>query len=299
MEVIRLSGYTLEEKLSIARRHLIPNLLKKHALGPDEMTFNARAIRRIIADHAREAGVRALEKALSACMRKVAAGRAEGTITETVTISSENTAEYLGKPRFVDDPLMRRMRPGVVRGLAWTPLGGNTLYVEAIAVPGERNIKLTGQLGEVMVESSHIAYSLVSSGWRQFGIAEEFFDKATIHLHVPAGATPKDGPSAGITMATALVSLALKRRVPARLAMTGELTLTGRVLPVGGIKEKVLAAKRSRVKVLILPSENDKDFAEIPEHVRRGLDVRFVSDYAEVYDLVFKGGLKTSPGVAG
>ncbi len=292
MEVIRLSGYITAEKLAIAKRHLVPKVLEKNALKRDQLRFTEAGIRAIIDGHAREAGVRALEKALNACARKVAAGIAEGTVGEAVAITARNLDDYLGKPRFTDDPLMRRRRAGVAMGLAWTPLGGSTLYIEAIKVPKMNEpLKLTGQLGEVMQESTHIAYSVVRSSLARLGIDKQFFDNISIHLHVPAGATPKDGPSAGITMATALVSLASGRKVPAGVAMTGELTLTGRVLPVGGVKEKVIAAKRSGVRQIILPSESRKDFEEIPAHVRKGMTAHFVEDYREVYALVFNGGL--------
>jgi len=231
--------------------------------------------------------VRAFEKALGGCLRRIAAGRAEGTISERVSITPANLEEYLGKPRFTDDPLMRHGRPGVVMGLAWTALGGSTLYIEAQAVPGPTGTTLTGQLGGVMKESCQIAYSLVTAHARDLGIREDFFKDRTIHIHVPAGATPKDGPSAGITMATALVSLGRHRRPPAGWAMTGELTLTGRVLPVGGVREKVIAARRSKVRHVILPKANEKDFSEVPERVRRGLTAHYVEDFNEVVALVF------------
>jgi ATP-dependent Lon protease len=290
MEVIKLSGYILQEKLFIGKRHLIPRLLPKHGLVKADLKFTDAALRSIIHGFAREAGVRAFEKALGGCMRKVAAGKAEGLVTEPVLVTPENVEEHLGKPQFTDDPLMNRRHPGVVMGLAWTALGGTTLYVEAIAVPGKCGNKLTGQLGEVMKESTMIAYSLVSSSEKKFGIRQGYFRDKTIHIHVPAGATPKDGPSAGITMATAMISLALKKRPPANWAMTGELTLTGRVLPIGGIKEKVIAAKRSKVTHVILPLTNEKDFNEIPERVRKGITPHFVSDYSQVFKLMFGEG---------
>jgi len=292
MEVIRLSGYITEEKMAIARRHLIPRLVPKHGLTRDDVRFRASALRRIIDGYAREAGVRALEKAISACLRKVATRKAEGRLEGIFEVTPENIEELLGKPRFSDDPLMKRGRPGVVMGLAWTALGGTTLYVEAASVPGEEGIKLTGQLGSIMIESSHIAFSLVKANARRFGIDPEFFRKRTIHVHVPAGATPKDGPSAGITIACALASLLLNKRPPPRLAMTGELTLTGRVLAVGGIREKIIAARRAGVKHVILPHDNRKDYEEAPERVRRGLTPYFVQDFDEVFGLVFRGGVR-------
>ncbi|NOY82873.1 MAG: endopeptidase La [Kiritimatiellaeota bacterium] len=294
MEVIRLSGYIQQEKLAIGKRHLVPRLLPRHGLTAEDVRFTDRALRAMIDGYAREAGVRAFEKAIRSCLRKVAVQKAAGDVDGCVHIDPAKVEELLGKPRFVDDPLMSRGRAGVVMGLAWTPMGGATLYVEAMAIPGEsgeKGIRLTGQLGNVMVESSHIAFSLVKANAARFGIRRDFFKGKTVHVHVPTGATPKDGPSAGITIATALVSLGLGKRPPARLAMTGELTLTGRVLPVGGIREKVIAAKRARVRRVILPKDNAKDFEEIPERVRRGMQAFFVGSYAEVYDLVFGRGL--------
>jgi ATP-dependent Lon protease len=287
MEVISLSGYIIEEKLHIGKRHLVPKLLPRHGLTRADVAFTDSALRMIINGYAREAGVRAFEKALAGCMRKIAAGRAEGLITQRVTVTPANVAEHLGKPRFTDDPLMSHGRPGVVMGLAWTALGGSTLYIEAQAAPGASGTTLTGQLGEVMKESCQIAYSLVTAHCRNFGIPPKFFSDRTIHIHVPAGATPKDGPSAGITMAAALVSLGRNRRPPAGWAMTGELTLTGRVLPIGGVKEKVIAAKRSKVRHIILPAANEKDFTELPERVRRGITAHYVGDFSEVFRLLF------------
>ena len=287
MEVISLSGYIMEEKLHIGKRHLLPKLLPRHGLDRADVSVSDGALRAIIDGYAREAGVRAFEKALGGCLRRIAAGRAEGTISERVSITPANLEEYLGKPRFTDDPLMRHGRPGVVMGLAWTALGGSTLYIEAQAVPGPTGTTLTGQLGGVMKESCQIAYSLVTAHARDLGIREDFFKDRTIHIHVPAGATPKDGPSAGITMATALVSLGRHRRPPAGWAMTGELTLTGRVLPVGGVREKVIAARRSKVRHVILPKANEKDFSEVPDRVRRGLTAHYVEDFNEVVALVF------------
>jgi ATP-dependent Lon protease len=289
MEVINLSGYITQEKLMIGRRHLVPKLLPRHGLTKEDITFRDTALRALINGYAREAGVRAFEKAIGGIMRKVAAERAEGVLSEPVTITVDNVEEYLGKPRFTDDPLMKRGKAGVVMGLAWTPLGGVTLYVEAADAPGKGGPKLTGQLGDVMKESVQIAYSLVTSHCKDLGISEDYFENRQIHVHVPAGATPKDGPSAGITMATALISLARNKRPPAHWAMTGELTLTGRVLPIGGVKEKVIAAKRSKVKNIILPKANEKDFAEIPDKIKKGMTPHFVEDYQEVFELMFGG----------
>ncbi len=294
MEMIHLSGYIMEDKLSIAKRHLMPRLLRRNGLDRKDVRFTNGALRKIIDGYAREAGVRALEKSLNACLRKVATGRAEGDDEAEqertqVAITQKQVEVYLGKPRFGDEAMMKRLRPGVAVGLAWTPLGGAVLHVEAMEVPAdERSIKLTGQLGEVMVESSHIAFSLVGGNCRKWGVEEDFFERKTVHLHVPAGATPKDGPSAGITMAVALLSLGRRQSIPPRLAMTGELTLVGRVLEVGGIREKIIAAKRARIQQVILPAGNEKDFIEIPERVRAGITPHYVSDFRQIFDLVFK-----------
>ena len=286
METIHLAGYITAEKVSIAKRHLIPKVLQRNGLTRNDVRFTDGAIRNLIEGYAREAGVRALEKALSSCLRKIATKRAGEEQAEQAVVRADNLESYLGKPRFSDDPLMKKGQSGVATGLAWTSLGGTVLYMEAISVPGERGIKLTGQLGKVMSESSHIAYSLVAANLAHFGAATDFFDKRTVHVHVPAGATPKDGPSAGITLATALLSLALDRAPAPDFAMTGELTLTGRVLPVGGVREKVIAAKRSRIHDVILPRNNEKDFTEIPERVRKGMTPHFVETFQQVYDLV-------------
>lgn len=289
MEVIKLSGYIAEEKVQIAKRHLIPKLLERSGLTKEQISFTDAGIRRVIDEHAREAGVRALEKSLNACMRKVASEIAEKKRSKPCRVTANNLEDLLGKPKFHDNSLVKNPNPGVVTGLAWTALGGSTLYIESIAVPGKYGLKQTGQLGAVMVESSNIAFSYVTSRVADFGAPKTFFDKRQIHLHVPAGATPKDGPSAGVTMATSLISLARVERVSPEFAMTGELTLTGQVLPVGGIKEKLIAAKRSNViKQMILPAENQKDFEEIPDKVKEGVTPHFVSHYEEIFKLVFE-----------
>jgi len=287
MEVIRLSGYIMEEKIAIAKQHLLPRLLQRNGLTRSDLYFTAAGLRAVINGHAREAGVRTLEKSLSSIMRKIAAHKAEHELDAVVKVDAAKVEELLGQAQFTDEVLLKRNRPGVVLGLAWTPVGGTTLYVEAIGVVGDYAIKQTGQLGQVMIESSQIAFSMVTANAKAFGIDPEFFRRQSIHLHVPAGATPKDGPSAGVTMATALISLALNKKLQPHLAMTGELTLTGRVLPVGGIKEKIIAAKRSKVQQVILPAQNKKDFDEIAEYVRTGISAYFVDDYREVFDLVF------------
>ncbi|MGQ9843393.1 MAG: endopeptidase La [Spirochaetota bacterium] len=287
MEIMHLSGYILEEKLEIAKRYLIPKQLKEHGLNKNEVKIDTAALKNIIDAFAREAGVRSLENNIKKIMRKATRKIIEGT-TSTVFVTTQNLEEFLGKPRFTDESLYKKSIPGVVMGLAWTSLGGATLYIEATAIPSKtKGFTQTGQLGNVMKESTEIAYSYIRSKAKQFGIDTDFFEKHFIHLHVPAGATPKDGPSAGITMATALYSLAKNKPIKKSVAMTGELTITGRVLPIGGVKEKTLAAKRAKVKTIIYPAENKKDFDELPEHIKKGIDARFVSYFEEILDIVY------------
>ena len=290
MELINLSGYITDEKLEIAKRHLIPKLLPKHGLKKSNISFTSPAIREIANSYAREAGVRAMEKSIKSIMRKAAMDVAEGIQPETekVVISPDNLEKYLGKPRFTDDELMKQPEVGVAMGLAWTALGGATLYIESVAVPGKGELQLTGQLGDVMKESIRIARTVLEANAKAFKIPDKFFKKNDIHVHVPAGATPKDGPSAGITMAVSMLSLATNRTLPRNWAMTGELTLKGRVLPVGGIKEKTIAAKRAGVIDIIMPKANEKDFTEIPDRVRKDLNVHYVEQIEEVFALLFK-----------
>jgi ATP-dependent Lon protease len=283
MEVIRLSGYITSEKIDIARHHLVPRQLLKAGLKRGQLRIGKNAIREIIERYAREAGVRQLEKRIGAIARKAVVKVLSGH-KSPITVGVKDLQQYLGKPVF------RCERPltgvGIVTGLAWTPLGGATLDVEATRVhENTRGLKLTGQLGEVMKESAEIAYSYISAHADEFGASASYFERALIHLHVPAGATPKDGPSAGITMATALLSLARGSKPARALAMTGELTLTGQVLPVGGIREKVIAARRARLSELVLPAANRGDFEDLPEHIRKGLQVHVVSHFGQVVPL--------------
>jgi ATP-dependent Lon protease len=285
MEVIHLSGYLDQEKLAIARRHLLPRLLRRAGLRQrGDLRIEAAALRRIVEGYSREAGVRRLEKALAGLVRKAVVRLLEGT-PRPIVVRGGDLESYLGKPPYSKEPLQRGV--GIVTGLAWTALGGATLPVEATLVHRKQaGLKLTGQLGSVMQESANIAYSFVRAHAADFGTAADFFDEAFVHLHVPAGATPKDGPSAGVTMASALVSLARGRPPRAGFAMTGELTLTGRVYPVGGIREKLLAAKRQNIRKVILPAANRPDYEEVPAHIRRGIDVHFVDTYDEVFALI-------------
>lgn len=284
MEIIKLSGYIAEEKLQIARKYLLPRQIERAGLARKAVRLDTRTLRALIEGYARDAGVRRLEKQLGKIVRKVAVRLLDG---EEAPISIDRTMlkDYLGSPVFRDE--RKLSGPGVVTGLAWTAMGGATLSIEAARIHTfSRGFKLTGQLGDVMKESAEIAYGYVVSHARDFDADPAFFEKSFIHIHVPAGATPKDGPSAGITMASALLSLA--RATPVRrIAMTGELTLTGEVFPVGGIREKLIAARRAGIKEIILPADNQGDFDEVPEHVRKGLKVHFASRFEEVLAHLF------------
>ncbi len=287
MEVIKLAGYILEEKVQIARKFLIPKQLKAHGMTSKQLEINDAALREIIDGYAREPGVRGLENHIKKICRKAAKQIVENK-TKRVTVTLKTLNEYVGKRLFSETDPYKKPRVGVVMGLAWTSLGGSTLYVEATRVEAKNaGFKQTGQLGSVMVESSEIAYTYVRSLLNGVVGAKEFFEKNFVHLHVPAGATPKDGPSAGITMATALYSLALNKPIRAHYAMTGELTLTGFVLPIGGLKEKTIAAKRAGVVDLIFPFENKKDFDELPAYIRKGLKPHFVQSFKDVVKLCF------------
>jgi ATP-dependent Lon protease len=285
MEVIHLSGYLADEKLAIARKHLLPRQLERAGLRKrGDVRIDTAALKRVIDGYSREAGVRQLEKNLGTIVRKAVVALL-GDAKRPVRVRAGDVEDYLGKPLYQREQPSRGV--GVTMGLAWTALGGATLPVEANRVHARQpGLKLTGQLGDVMKESANIAYSFVTANAASFDIAENYFAEAYIHLHVPAGATPKDGPSAGITMASALVSLARKTAIRA-VAMTGELTLTGAVYPVGGIQEKLIAARRAGIKEVLLPEANSRDVEEIPEHVRKGLKINFVKTFAEVADLLF------------
>lgn len=287
MEVIKLAGYIQQEKIQIARRYLIPKQLEAHGLKRGTITITPRALLEIIDGYAREPGVRGLENHIKKILRK-GVKRIVQRKRRTIKVDVKDVEPLLGKRLFNDEDFNKQPLPGVVTGLAWTSLGGETLQVEATRVEtGTPGFKQTGQLGSVMVESSEIAYTYVRSFLNDNEAARELFKKNFIHLHVPAGATPKDGPSAGITMAMALYSMALNRSVRKRLAMTGELTLTGRIMPIGGLKEKTLAAKRAKITHLIFPEGNRKDFDELPAQVRRGLKPRYVSSFKEAVEFCF------------
>ena len=285
MEIIRLSGYLTDEKLAIARHHLWRRLLERAGVAPDRIRITDAAIRHIIEGYAREAGVRNLEKQLHRVLRK-AVVRLLDDPQARVSIGVKDLKTYLGEPVFRKEKQLKGV--GVVTGLAWTAMGGATLPVEAQLIhTANRGFKLTGQLGDVMRESAEIAYSFISSRLKQYKGDPAFFDKAFVHLHVPEGATPKDGPSAGITMATALLSLARNQAPKAGVAMTGELTLTGQVFPVGGIREKVIAARRQGIREIILPAANRGDVEELPDYVREGVTFYFASTFDDVFRVMF------------
>jgi ATP-dependent Lon protease len=271
MEVIELSGYTEDEKMQIARRYLVARQLEANGLSPEQLEITDDALRAIIRDYTREAGVRNLERLIGAVCRNTAMRIAEGAV-EHVRIDAGDLHGILGPRRFESETAMRTSVPGVATGLAWTPTGGDILFVEASRVPGKGQLILTGQLGDVMKESAQAALSLVKSRVHELGLSQELFEKSDIHIHVPAGAIPKDGPSAGIAMFVALISLLKDKTVRSDTAMTGEISLRGLVLPVGGIKEKVTAAMRAGIKTVLLPARNKRDFEEIPEEVRNQLN---------------------------
>ncbi|MDO8185899.1 endopeptidase La [Conexibacter sp. JD483] len=284
METIQLAGYTEEEKLEIARRYLVPRQIDRNGLRRAQIAFSDSALRAIIGDYTREAGVRGLDREIGTVCRKIARQVAEGRVTRKVTVSGPRVRELLGKRRVFRETRRRTSEPGVSTGLAWTPVGGDVLFVEATAMPGSGKLTITGQLGEVMRESAQAALSWVRSHPPE-GIGDDWFAEHDLHVHVPAGAIPKDGPSAGITIATALTSLLTRRSVRAEVAMTGEITLTGQVLPIGGLKEKALAAQRSGIRVVIAPALNEQDVDDIPEHLRKDLDFHFVSRIEQVLEL--------------
>ncbi|HCX97286.1 Lon protease [uncultured spirochete] len=287
MEVIQLPGYVDVEKIEIARHYLIPRSLERNGLAKNQVKYTRDALLAMIDGYAREAGVRNLEKALDKIHRKIAKAIViENKQEERFVIDKHAVEKYLGKPIFRDDELKRATRPGMAVGLAWTSMGGDTLIIEAVANPGKEGFKLTGQMGSVMQESAGIAYTYVRNiAAQKYNIDAQYFESRQIHLHIPEGATPKDGPSAGITMATALLSLVLGKRIKDRLAMTGELSLTGQVLPIGGLREKTVAAKRNKIKEIIIPAANEKDLDEIPEHVKKGLVFHPVTRMEEVIDI--------------
>lgn len=287
MEVIELAGYTDEEKLEIAKRHLIPKQIRENGLLSEQITFDDGAILLVARSYTHEAGVRNLERELGRICRKVARTITEGH-TELTEITPAKVQELLGPEKFFSEVAERTMEPGVAIGLAWTPNGGDILFIEATRMAGKKGLTLTGHLGDVMKESAQAALSYVRSRADRLGVQADFFENCDLHIHVPAGATPKDGPSAGITMATALASLLTGRPIRSHLAMTGEITLRGRVMPIGGVKEKVLAARRAGVTTVILPQRNEKDLEDVPASVRQDLKFHFVETIDEVLDIALE-----------
>ena len=286
MEIIRLSGYISREKLEIAKRYLIPKTLKNHGFKRGQVTINKSALLGIIEGYAREAGVRGLENRIKKIMRKAAMKFVQDGVSK-VSVGRRDLETFLGQPTFSADEMFAAS-PGVVTGLAWTSMGGTTLQIESAAVHSKsKGFKQTGQLGKVMVESAEIAYSYVMANLERYGAPTDYFDSRFVHLHVPAGATPKDGPSAGVTMTTSLLSMILDIPAREKLGMTGELTLTGHVLPIGGLKEKVIASRRVGLEVLVFPEGNRKDFEELPDYLKEGLEVHYASRYKDVFKVAF------------
>jgi ATP-dependent Lon protease len=294
MEVIQLAGYTEDEKLEIAKRYLVPRQIERNGLRKSWISFSDKALRVIIRDYTREAGVRNLEREVGTVCRKVARDVAESSNgarpVKKASISEARVRDLLGRPRFHSETKRRTRQPGVATGLAWTPVGGDVLFIEATSYPGKGNLTITGQLGDVMKESAQAALSYVRRHHAELapGLGEDWFAEHDIHIHVPAGAIPKDGPSAGVTMATALVSLITARPVRDEVGMTGEMTLTGQVLPIGGLKEKALAAQRAGIATVIAPALNEADVEEIPEHLRRDLTFVFVDHIDEVLEVALE-----------
>lgn len=309
MDILRLSGYIMQEKIEIAKKYLIPRNRKQMGLKASQVAFSQEALRAMINGYAREAGVRNLENLIKKILRKVAIkivrdqqayekeqaikkkGSKNKKVAEPIlkhSISPKNLHEYLAKPLFTSDRFYARTPVGVCMGLAWTAMGGATLYIESIKVAGEKTVmKLTGQAGDVMKESAEIAWSYLHSAIHKYAPGMTFFKKMQVHIHIPEGATPKDGPSAGITMVTSLLSLLLETPILANLGMTGELTLTGKILPIGGVKEKMVAARRSGLQVVILPEDNRRDYDELPDYIKKGLTIHFVKHYDEVFKIAF------------
>jgi ATP-dependent Lon protease len=284
MEVINLAGYTVEEKLHIAKRYLVPRQLAANGLKASQIEFADPALNAVIDEYTREAGVRNLERTIGTICRKVARSVAEGVAKGKVRVSAKRARELLGKRRFFSEQRRRTKDPGVATGLAWTPVGGEVLFIEASAVPGSGELTITGQLGDVMKESAQAALTWVRRHSQELApdLPGDWFAKHDIHVHIPAGAVPKDGPSAGVAMTTALASLISERPVRNDVAMTGEVTLTGQVLPIGGLKEKSLAAQRAGIKQVIVPDRNEGDVEEISEQEREGLDFVYADDVGDV-----------------
>ena len=288
MEIIHLSGYTEDEKVGIARRYLVPKQVEAHGLDRKAVTFTEKGLRLVVREYTREAGVRGLDREIAALCRKAAREIAEGK-RKTARIDEARVRSWLGRGRFPAEVRKRTSDPGVATGLAVTPVGGDVLFVEATAMPGRGKLTVTGQIGDVMRESAQAALSWVRGHSSELGLDSDWFEHRDVHIHVPAGAVPKDGPSAGIAMATALSSLATATPVSEEVAMTGEITLTGQVLPIGGVKEKVLAAQRAGISTVILPRENEGDLDDLPEDVRSSMSFVLVDAIDQVLEAALPG----------
>jgi ATP-dependent Lon protease len=285
MEIISLSGYTEEEKLEIARRHLVPKQVEENGLDKDDVRFDRRALGKIVSEYTREAGLRQLEREIGKVCRKVARRKAETEDKfKAIRVTVENLKDFLRQAKIFNETALKKDVIGTVTGLAWTAVGGDILFIEAHKTKGKGKLMLTGQLGDVMVESAQAAFSFAKARFKELGIDEEVLENFDIHIHLPEGAIPKDGPSAGITMATALVSVLAQRPVRKDVAMTGEITLRGNVLPVGGVKEKLLAARRAKIKTVILPEPNRRDLEDLSQEVRDDLKFVFVEHVREVFE---------------
>jgi ATP-dependent Lon protease len=297
LEVIRIDGYTEEQKLAIARHHLLPRQLERAGLRPEELEVTDDALRTVSADYTREAGVRGLERELGRLSRKVATKLASRSVKVPVAVDGPDVRQWLGRPRFFFEAADRTSVPGVATGLAVTGTGGDVLFIEATAMDGPEGLTLTGQLGDVMKESGEIALSYVRAHARELGVDPKAFTGKRFHLHVPAGAVPKDGPSAGVTMVSALVSLLLDRPVRPVVGMTGEVTLQGRVLPIGGVKQKVLAAHRAGLTEVLLPARNGPDLEDVPAEVRAKMSFTLAEKIGDVLNVALAGEDEAGPGM--
>jgi ATP-dependent Lon protease len=284
LEVLELPGYTREEKLNISRQFLIPKQLEEHGLSKEKVVFEENAVAEVIDSYTREAGVRNLEREMANVIRAIAVLVAEGKSGELEKITTERIAEFLGPAKHMSEVAERTAEPGVATGLAWTPVGGDILFIEATKMTGKGQLVLTGQLGDVMKESAQAALSFIRSRTKWLGLEDNFLEKIDLHVHIPAGAIPKDGPSAGVTMFVSMASLLTNKPIRSDVAMTGEITLRGLVLPVGGIKEKFLAAHRAGIKRVILPERNRKDVSEIPEQPRKEIEIIYVKRMDELLE---------------
>jgi ATP-dependent Lon protease len=295
MEILEIPGYTRREKLAIARQHLIPKQLEEHGITKEQLDITDKAVDVVIDTYTREAGVRTLERQVAGVIRGVAVKIAEGDTTPRKVDDEDSIREFLGPQKFTSEVAERTEEPGVATGLAWTSVGGEILFIEATRMFGTGKLQLTGQLGDVMKESAQAALSYVRTNAERYGIAKDFLEKSDIHIHIPAGGMPKDGPSAGVTMFTALVSMLTAIRVRHDVAMTGEITLRGRVLPIGGLKEKVLAAHRAGIKRVLVPERNKADLDEVPAEVKNDLEFVFVSKMDQVLEAALEEMPKPKP----